>query len=179
MVSDEEMAERGGVVIRTDRLEYPVVGATQAQLRSVIELTGPRRGGRVYPAYTDWQVRWSYEPVHQDGAWQVERPEVVATVTVTLPSWQPPANASERVMRWWRRLVERLEAHEAEHAERAMEAARAVLAALRAAGPMASAEELRAAVDAQARAELARFREQERQRDRATNWPEWEVVGRS
>lgn len=151
-------------------LSFRIVGSSADQLRAAIALAGPRRNGRVYPAFTDWELSWSALPQSRNGGWLVRAPRVALEATVTLPEWRPPRNASAALVEWWADNLEALRRHEQGHLALAEEAAATVLAALEALPPENCEEQLRTSANDTASKTLAAMRQRQCAYDAATGY---------
>ena len=93
--------------------------STRAQLRSTeSELSREIRekGPKGYAGYTSWRVSWSW-PGYGSLFCDVSGANVDAAVTVTFPSWKPPADASPELVEKWARFVAALAVHEQGHVD--------------------------------------------------------------
>jgi predicted secreted Zn-dependent protease len=107
---------------------YAVVGSDWEQLRLAMTLTGPRRGGVRYLAYTQWRVVWSYRAaaVPEQDAFHVADGLVNVTATMTLPEWIEPRHVTPALRQRWADLVTALRNHELEHVQIAEQTAGAI-----------------------------------------------------
>jgi predicted secreted Zn-dependent protease len=161
-------ASATGPSILLHRETYTVAGSRLDQLQRAVMLLGPRRKGAVHPAFTDWEVRWSYAPERGPFGVRVADPEVVAEVTCTLPAWRSPSSAPADLVSHWAGYVDALERHEQGHIDLARAAATAIHEALRTLPPCATEAALLAAAEATVAAALAEIRAREHAYDEAT-----------
>jgi predicted secreted Zn-dependent protease len=157
-----------GVRVTERRREYEVTGSTAGQLRDVIALLGPRRGGRTFVACTDWVVTWSYVRAEGPEGFRVGDATVDVEVTLVIPRWRPPRSAGADLIATWQDDLAALAAHEAGHRDLAIEAGCAIRAALDALGPAPSREALDEDARSRAAAILEEYRARERAYDEAT-----------
>jgi predicted secreted Zn-dependent protease len=154
--------------LSVERREYWVAGSTAAQLRSMVGLLGPSRGGQSFGAYTDWEVSWSYEPEPVASGHRVAAADVSVCVTITLPRWSAPPTAAAALVAEWEEYVAALEDHELGHRDLALSAGRAVEEAILALSPFPSGEQLAAAVNTAAQGAVSAARARERAYDEHT-----------
>jgi predicted secreted Zn-dependent protease len=146
----------------------------------VLDALGPRRGGRAFGAYTDWQVAWRYAIETTPGGVRVGEVSVDVRAAVVVPRWRPPRSAPAELAAQWSRYVAAIELHEQGHVDLAVAAGRAVLVGLEGLPTFAGPDALRRAADALAEAEVEQVRARERAYDDASRhgasqgvaWPE-------
>src|SRR4051812_32993522 len=107
------------VAVIVDERTYEVFGANERMLELAMDLRGPRRGGRVFVAFTDWETHWERT---EDGL------RVRFYAVVTLPLWRPPRFGSAELVDRWARFREAVAVHEKGHVEIGLAAARALAA---------------------------------------------------
>jgi predicted secreted Zn-dependent protease len=137
------------------RETYVVTGSKAEHLTEGMALAGPRRGGRVHTAYTDWEVAWEHGDAREDGGHRPASPRVTVTITSTFPRWRPPPSASHELVRAFEDYLAIAEDHERRHAEHAIAAACDVLERLRALPAQATAAAMAEAAREVATAALA------------------------
>lgn len=108
-----------------EMLYYTVNGATEKELSREIQLKGPQG----YAAYTGWEVSWTW-PGYGSLLCDVSSPIVDAVVTVTFPSWDPPAKASPELIEKWARFIAALAVHEQGHVDHVYESLPRIEAAI-------------------------------------------------
>jgi predicted secreted Zn-dependent protease len=157
-----------GLSVLVRRETYTIAGSRLDHLQRAVLLLGPRRNGVVHPAFTDWEVRWSYAPEH--GAFDVRAtdPQVVAEVTCTFPIWRPPSSVSVDLVSCWAAYLDALERHEQGHVDLGGAAATAIYEALRTLSPYATPGALQSAAESAVTAVLEEMRARERAYDEAT-----------
>lgn len=121
-------AARPVIVASTEH--YPVVGATESELRQALDTSPLSPDGRRRVGYTQAEIRWQYEARARGGRCRVVSVTVTLTVKTTLPQWQPPPGASGALRRSWNRFFEALAAHEQGHSDIALAAAKRIEDAL-------------------------------------------------
>lgn len=114
------------VAVTVDERTYEVFGADERMLELAMDLRGPRRGGRAFVAFTDWEAHWTLTD---------SGPRVRFHAVVTLPRWQPPRLDSTDLLDRWTRFRAAVAAHEQGHVDIGLAAARALSATLADAPP--------------------------------------------
>ena len=66
---------------------YEIRGSTAKELKEQMKRLGPRKGDRVYDAYTKWKVAWTYAFVTREGKCAISSIDVYVDFTITLPQW--------------------------------------------------------------------------------------------
>lgn len=116
-----------GMTVRLKDDYYDVRGATAAELRRAMREAGPTSDGRRWDGNARWNVRWRFRYGMQGGLCRMSDVTVEYTSTITMPRWNPPANASAMLRRQWLDYERALRAHEEGHRNIGAEAAREVL----------------------------------------------------
>jgi predicted secreted Zn-dependent protease len=119
-----------GLSIATHERYYDVTGANVAELRDAIRRLGPQEQGQSADALTVWDLEWTYGERPGAGACALRDVRVTLTVTMTLPRWDPPADAPARLIAAWREYLDHVKLHEAGHRAIAEQYAHRLLAAL-------------------------------------------------
>ena len=128
-------AATAALVLDSHERYYDVTGASAAELRDAMRRHGPRDAGGHGDAVTVWNLEWTYGERRTADGCALRDVRVTLAVTVTLPRWEPPADAPRRLVDAWRRFLERVQVHEAGHravAERYARTLAATLTGLRA-----------------------------------------------
>lgn len=113
---------------------YDIDGASAGALRDQIRRLGPKdESGQSRDALTVWQLEWTYRAAPGADSCALTNVKVTLDVTITLPRWKPPANATAALTQSWRTYLEHVRVHEGGHRTIAERNARALLAAL---GPL-------------------------------------------
>ena len=102
---------------------YEVIGATLAEVRESIVRSRPWNTNSVMDGRTDWKVRWRFKIADYGNVALVQSFEVLTTVTVTLPTWNPPADVPQPLLEGWKRYFGNLKRHEDGHVALALRAA--------------------------------------------------------
>lgn len=147
---------------------YPVTGRTWTELRQSMSTARPWKNGPPLDGRTDWHVQWQFHLEETAQGARLRSFDLTTTVTITLPSWQAPADADPALVETWKRFFANLKRHEEGHLAIARQAAAAVRQRIR---PIQQAPTLRQLTDqlnAAARAALAEFRDRDAEYDRIT-----------
>jgi len=155
--------------IQVEERYYTVSGRSASALNQALVLSGPRRGGRVAHALTEWRLGWSYVPVQGAAGCVSARPRVEVRLVTTLPAWAdldyaPPPLASD-----WALFLDRLRDHEFRHQDIAVDSGNELLGRL--GGLVAgTCEELRAEAERAARRVAANHEAIHARFDQATSY---------
>ena len=116
----EGTAPAGGPAHRALQVEmrerfYAVSGQSASALNLALLQAGPRSGGRVAHALTEWRVRWSYVPLRRSSSCACGSPSVELEIVTTLPRWRELGQAPDALVEDWTLYMSRLRAHETGH----------------------------------------------------------------
>lgn len=159
---------RAQVEVRWTTNYYRVTGSTLREVRQSINRSRPWRDRSQVDASTAWNVTWKYGFASTPQGCQPESVRAATVVTTTLPLYVPPTNAAPELKQRWAGYFKALAAHEARHAAIATRAAEEVQRSLAAIGTRANCPTLQADLNALGESLLARFRQEEREMDRAS-----------
>lgn len=154
------------VVVRTNY--YSVRGETLRELRRSLDLNRPQADFGAHDAQTIWRFECRSESQAQHGEFRLRAFEVKSTITITLPSWTPPPNASPELRNFWLEYFVALRTHEWGHAKIALEVAPAMQARVREVAPRQNREEFIRLVTAQARAVQQEAEHRQKEYDEVT-----------
>ena len=108
-----------GVTVTT----YDVTGGTPSEISASMHARGPYSawiGGHA-TASTQWSPTYRFTFAREgDGTCRIvvrERPAVVATFTIMLPRWRPPAGVAQETVRWWDATLHEIATHEKVHVD--------------------------------------------------------------
>lgn len=148
---------------------YTVKGATLAELHDSLQRTRPWKDRPPRHAATVWQIDWRFDVVRSAGLCRCSSFTTRTVITVTLPRWTPPTNASPETVSTWNRYFVALAKHEAGHADFALRAAREQHKRVSQLGAETDCEALKRRINDTALQVLAEFRGQEQEYDRRTD----------
>ncbi len=169
MVTKRGAEHASGLHVAVDRSSYGVVGSSAHEIRRVMQLLGPARGGRVFSAYTDWEVGWSYSVEPGPSGLHVTSVRVAVRAAVLVPRWRPAREASAELVDTWQLYLAAIEVHEQGHVNLAVEAGRTVLACLEGLPAFAERGLLHNAAEIAARTRVAEARNLEHAYDEASS----------
>ena len=94
---------------------YDISGTTDGELRAQLDRLGPT-GYDNYKgdAATTWYIAWQW-PNDPDGSCRLSETVVSYAITVTLPHWNPPTEASNDLIVRWNEYLTALTEHEKGH----------------------------------------------------------------
>lgn len=159
------MDAQTGLHVFSTRASYPLTGSTLRELRGLIGVLGPTRGGRSYGGFTDWRIDWWFDVEAEQAAARVAGVRVEVRTHTLLPRWRPPGSAPETLRAEWGRYLAALETHERGHVNLAVEAGRNMLARLERLAGFGGLDALQEAAKDTAASVLASAHEQERAYD--------------
>lgn len=164
------VAKSSNPEIATIALYYPITGSTAPELRSQMNRLGPidPATGSRFDAYTRWSVRWYYHYQNQDSRCQFTSAEVKTTVTITLPQWNPPPQASTHLRDRWQAYINALALHENGHQQHGVKASAEILQALWQTPPTASCQDLQRAANQAAEKIIQKYNQEDISYDRRT-----------
>ena len=140
---------------------YDVFGSTESELRAQLDAKGPvDPSGYKGDALTRWSYNWSWFGFGTDVC-DLSTATVSYQIAVTLPHWNPPANAPPALVAKWVNYIHALVVHETGHVEFAAAQQSVILAAIQNATC--------ATANAAAQAVLQRIRRHDIEYDAATN----------
>jgi predicted secreted Zn-dependent protease len=140
---------------------YPLIGATAHQLRTIVGMLSPMRGGHRFCAFTDWEIAWRYRHTDDHGRRRICGVSLEVRATITSPRWTPPRSALAGLVAAWPGYAAAIEIHEQGHVALAVEAAETIRTRLMALPCLSSTAALTDAADAVAEEELRAARARE------------------
>jgi predicted secreted Zn-dependent protease len=123
-------ARPAGLSIATHERYYDVTGTSVAELRDAIRRLGPQEQGQAADALTVWDLEWTYAERPSAEGCALRDVRVTLSVTMTLPRWDPPADAPARLIAAWHEYLDHVKIHEAGHRAIAEQYAHRLLSAL-------------------------------------------------
>jgi predicted secreted Zn-dependent protease len=157
--------------VNVNNIYYQVGGSTAAQLRAQMDQIGPfnpKFGNRRYDALTRWIVGWRYSYRVENNRCAIDKAEVDTNITITLPQWNPPSQASGQLRKKWNRYTQALRIHEAGHKQHGIAASKEILRQLNNIPSYRSCQELQTAANNRSNRVIARYNQQDINYDRTT-----------
>jgi predicted secreted Zn-dependent protease len=102
---------------------YAVTGATLPEIRQSIRQNRPWKEKSDLDGLTEWKVNWHFSVVGTGSGCRCDSFSTQTSITVTMPRWLTPTNASDSVKQAWQKYAVALAQHEAGHAAIALAAA--------------------------------------------------------
>ena len=127
---------------------YSVTGATLREIHQSFRDARPWKARFSLDAFTVWNVTWRFTGTHNGSACRVASFSTTASITITLPRWVAPTNASETVKTEWHRYLQALGQHEYGHAQFALATTGDMQKRIKEAGEDANCEALKQRVNA-------------------------------
>ncbi|HEX6591521.1 MAG TPA: DUF922 domain-containing protein [Moraxellaceae bacterium] len=103
------------IIPDADMEYYTVSGGSVAEIRDSLYAQQPVRG---FDGHTAWQVSWNW-PGYGRPDCDLRSARLETRVKVTLPVWQPPAQADPALVLQWNNYAGNLALHEQGHVQRA------------------------------------------------------------
>jgi predicted secreted Zn-dependent protease len=148
---------------------YTITGSTAAELRAQMERLGPGGAGAShYDAASEWHFNWAHRSRPGPYGCAIDSVGVRATITMTMPKWDPPPDASPALRERWHVFLAALLVHEEGHRQIAISHGQQMVQALQALPPAPTCAALKAAVDATAKQILDRASRADAEYDRRT-----------
>lgn len=128
---------------------YTIEGETAPQLVAQIQNRGPLwSNGYRYEAMHTWKLNRSYSVAQQGDRCRLTTIDIALESEITLPHWEPPADASGQLVANWDHYTKALKQHENGHREISIAAGEQVLQQLLSLPSYATCTELRTAAKA-------------------------------
>jgi predicted secreted Zn-dependent protease len=101
---------------------YRVTGATLPEIHDSLRGARPWKDN-ARDGLTEWSIRWDFRTVVSAESCRLASFTTATTITITLPRWVAPTNASMDATHAWQRYIGALGKHEAGHGQIAVAAA--------------------------------------------------------
>ncbi len=110
------------LVIRTNF--YAVSSSDPWELRADIKRKRPWK--EEVDGFTRWKIDWSFTTASSDSDCRLQSLQLKTDITITIPKWTPPDDASDRLKQRWSAYALALLAHEEGHKKIVLAAAKEV-----------------------------------------------------
>ncbi|MBW4619895.1 MAG: DUF922 domain-containing Zn-dependent protease [Cyanosarcina radialis HA8281-LM2] len=157
--------------VTVNNVYYQIGGSTATQLRAQMDQIGPSNpkfGNRRYDALTRWIVGWRYSYRVENNRCAIDKTEVNTNITITLPQWNPPSQASRQLRQKWNRYTQALRIHEAGHKQHGIAASREIIGLLNNMPSYRSCQELQTAANNRSNRVIAKYNQRDIDYDRTT-----------
>ena len=121
----------GGAFVEETTQMYPVRGVTESEILASLRANGPSMNGESFFGLTASESSYRLQPRMETATCVAGDARVELAVTITLPSWDAPADAPYELKRDWARFETALKRHEDGHRDIAVQGAEAIREALR------------------------------------------------
>ena len=121
----------GGAFVDETTQTYPVHGTTESEILASLRANGPSADGKTFFGLTGSESSYRLQPQMQAATCVADDARIELAVTITLPSWDAPADAPYELKRDWTRFETALKRHEDGHRDIAVQGAHAIREALR------------------------------------------------
>jgi predicted secreted Zn-dependent protease len=128
---------------------YTIQGTTASQLVAQIQQHGPLwSDGNRYEAMHTWKMHRTFGVSQEGDRCVLSHPKIVVETSITMPQWQPPANASRELVANWQEYTTALKSHEDGHKDISLAAGQEILNVLEDLPSYPSCDEVRTAAKA-------------------------------
>ena len=101
---------------------YAVGGATHQEIHESFRQTRPWKDKSSFDGHTDWRIDWHFQMTTVGASCRCDSFTTQTAITITLPRWTAPTNASPEVRDAWKSFFTALSKHESSHAQNAQAA---------------------------------------------------------
>jgi predicted secreted Zn-dependent protease len=122
---------------------YTVRGATIREIHESFRQARPWKTKSTLDAQTVWTVNWRFTVASSSSACRVTTFSTTTTITITLPLWTAPTNATDFVKTEWQRYFKALSQHEQGHVQFGLAAAAEIQKQMKSIGEDPSCENLK------------------------------------
>jgi predicted secreted Zn-dependent protease len=147
---------------------YAVVGSDLREIHQSMRSSRPRQTGG-HDGFAVWNVSWRFNTLYNGTLCRVNGFSTTTAITITLPRWTAPTNATDAVKTEWARYIQALGQHEYGHAQFAMVAAGEIQKAVRALGDDPSCESLKQRVSSVCEGTVQKYKGLDAAYDQKTN----------
>ena len=132
----ESLRAATGIVLEASDETYRVTGTTASALVAGMRAQALRdRVGESAFAITTWDVTWSYGYNERSGSCSIQDLVVRVTISVLMPSWEPPPGTDAGLIARWNGYIDALRRHERGHEQNGLDGAQEVRDAMLALRP--------------------------------------------
>jgi predicted secreted Zn-dependent protease len=147
---------------------YSVTGATVREIHQSLRQNRPWKNTSQMDGFTRWQVSWNFFVSPSGDKCRLTSFSTRTTVTITLPRWIAPTNATEDVRSAWERFITALGKHEAGHGQIAVAAAAEIHKRAKESGQDADCAALKQKINSLGQSILEQYRARDREYDERT-----------
>ena len=169
------LASRGVAAGASDSHEwktnyYSVTGATLSELHRSLDQNRPAKDStNNIHGWTDWRINWRYKFQETDDGCRLENFSTKTVITITLPRWIPPTNATRMLRDTWVKYINALQQHEFGHGRVALAAATELHKRIKAISQEPACESLKEKIDNMCQRVLDEYKTRDKQYDERTN----------
>jgi len=147
---------------------YTVTGATIREIHESLRQARPGKTKSTLDGLTVWNVNWRFTLANSGSACKIATFSTTTTITITLPRWMMPTNATGPVKVEWQRYFKALSEHEYGHAQFGLMAGAEVQKRIRETGEDSNCESLKQRVNELCKATIKTYKEQDGAYDQRT-----------
>lgn len=149
---------------------YSVTGATLGELHRSLDQNRPWKDAtNNIHGWTDWRVTWRYKFAETDNGCRLENFSTRTVLTITLPRWIPPTNATRTLRDTWVRYITALQQHEFGHGRVALAAAAELHKRIKAIPQESTCDSLKQKINDTCERVIDEYKTRDRQYDERTN----------
>ena len=167
LLSFSPLTVRGQDTVVWTTNSYPVTGSTLGEIHQSLRQARVTRNNTKWDALTEWNISWRFSLTNAAGACSVGTSAIKTSITLTLPRWTAPTNATPATRDEWRRYVAALAQHELGHAQLAQLAAAGVRKKM-SEPPDLSCAELKSRLNADCNTVVENFKKRDQEYDERT-----------
>jgi predicted secreted Zn-dependent protease len=147
---------------------YMVTGATIREIHESLRQARPGNLKSTVDGLTVWNVNWRFTLANSGSACRIATFSTTTTITITLPRWIMPTNATDPVKAEWQRYFKALSEHEYGHAQFGLIAGAEIQKRAREAGEDTNCESLKQRINALCEATIKTYKERDGAYDQRT-----------
>lgn len=102
---------------------YAVTGSDLREIHQSFRAARPSRETGGHDGFTVWNVSWRFNTFYNGSVCRLSGFSTTTTITIALPRWIVPTNATDTLKAEWARYIKALGQHEYGHAQLALGAA--------------------------------------------------------
>lgn len=156
---------------------YPVTGTSLGEVYQSLKQSRPGKEKSGWDGLTEWKINWQFNLTESAGQCRVRSFSVKTVVTITLPHWKPPTNATFEARSEWGRYLTALSQHEYGHAQFALAAHAGVKKRLIETGAQPDCDSLKKKINDGCNTIVENFKKRDNEYDERTHHGETQGAG--
>ncbi len=147
---------------------YAVGGGTLQEIHESFRQTRPWKDKSSFDGQTDWRIDWHFQLTPAGESCRCDSFTTQTAITITLPRWTAPTNASPEVRDAWKNFFTALSKHESGHAQNAQAAVTEMQQRVKRLPAENDCAALKKKIDETARRVIAEYHQRDEEFDRQT-----------